>query len=235
MQSASDPFAQQNSPLVAGFAIAVFVFPGLGLLAYLGLSIPSWLWPLGLVIFALGLLLHFTIRRIVYIRSYQAAVLGLVAITYGVLLGVILSGNSLTGVRPFLILSTGGLQILTGIVVFRDNRRRYRTNSRKPFGSYGILDAKTGVVTRDTSNQHKDQEHRQTTLYTKLSRLAPMTAGLATLIVRSLSDSGINITIGLIALVCAFGAAGGTGGVIFYLFTSANWEQKHGMRMYVRR
>ena len=235
MQSTSDPFTQQNSLLVAGLAIAVFAFPGLGLLTYLGLSIPGWLWLSGLVIFAFGLLLHFATRRIVYIRSYQAAALGLVAVTYGVLLWVILAGSSLTGTRVLLVISIAGLQTLTGIVAFSDNRRRYRANPNKPFGPYGILDAKVGVVTRDTSNQYKDQERRQTTLYTKLSRLAPMTAGLAMLIARSLSDSAINIVIGLIALVCAFGAAAGAGGVIFYLVVSARWEQEHGMRMYVKR
>ena len=50
-----------------------------------------------------------------------------------------------------------------------------------------------------------------------------------------MSADGVTIVTGVVALVAAYGAALGIGGMWYYIVKALNWEREHGKRIYVQR
>jgi len=65
--------------------------------------------------------------------------------------------------------------------------------------------------------------------------LSPLIGGLSMLVVGQLSGFGINIVVGVIAGVAAFGLAAGAAGYLFWLIASTRWESENELRIIVKR
>jgi len=232
----SDPFVQQYSPMPITLGGSMAIYMGLGFLAYLGIGLPKWLWWLGTAMLCAGMVLGVATKRVVYIRAYQAAVMGIMALVHGTLL-LTVAGDAFTA-RPELVLAAmvGVSLLATGIGAYQHRRKSQPDIASWPVGHLlESFNAKTGAVTRGTSPQQVEQRERLSRGYARLDRLAPLIAGLAMLIAGRLGGSAISLAIALVAFVIAFGGAAGAGAIVFYLVAAICWERAKGIDVYVKR
>jgi hypothetical protein len=231
----SDPFVQQYSPIPIGLGSPVAVYMGLGFLAYLGVVLPNWVWWLGAAILCSGLVLGVATKRVVYIRAYQAIVMGVVALVHGTLLLTVASDAF--AVRPGLALAAvvGVTVLATGIGAYQHRRQSQPDIASWPVGHrLESFNAKTGAVTRRTSSQQVEQQERVSRGYARLDRLAPLIAGLAMLIAGRLEGSASTLAIAFVAFVVAFGGAAGAGAIAFYFVAAMRWERDTRINIWVK-
>jgi hypothetical protein len=124
---------------------------------------------------------------------------------------------------------------LTIIGAYRYKIHHAFNSSFYPIGPFTHFNKVSGTVTRARSTRGiAEQKHIQRG-YARLDRIGPIIAGLALLVAGSLSGFGINIAIGIIAFVTAFGVSAGATGILFYLIASLRWESEHGKQIIIER
>jgi len=104
-----------------------------------------------------------------------------------------------------------------------------------PIGPYADLNTVTGVVTRARSPRDIKEQQYVKGGYARMYWLSPLIGGLSMLVVGQLSGFGINIVVGVIAGVAAFGLAAGAAGYLFWLIASTRWESENELRIIVKR
>lgn len=227
------------SPLFAGVSggggIAV------GLLLHAALPIgdytpPLWAWLAALLVVpGAGLVLHITMRRVVYIKMFFAAVLAMATLAYGhlVLLVVTIGANSVVRllIAMLIAVALACVSIQTYVIFLKAPER-----STMPHEEIGVLDSANGLVDLSRFPPEAERWHRRWDKMTTLTRsLLPLIAGLAMLFVRSLSASGDVILVVLCASVMAVGTAVGVGRHLGFAVASRRWEEQHGMAIIIKR
>lgn len=117
----------------------------------------------------------------------------------------------------------------------------YWSNTRRPYLAAtpkrpaGTLDTNTGLVDPYKSpvsvQKHQDELANKNHL---VWRLAPLTAGLAMLLVRGLPDLGRALVMTLLAMTVAAGCATAAGSVLFFVVASRRWEFENGKLILVQ-
>lgn len=230
----SDPYTQQHSPLLFGVG-GLFLYVGIGFLVYLGLALPTWIWGSGLVILGVGFGLEIVTRRFTHVRIYQIFVACTLALTFGMVLWTVASNGRRWETRLLVAVIIAVSLAATAIGGYRNNLARRIGISANPVGPYGDFDPRTGMVTRDTSLQRRQEQERTERGYAWLRWAGPLIAGLSMAIASSLRGSALDLVIAMVALVTAYGSAAGAGAIWFYFRAARCWEREHGKRIYVKR
>ncbi len=235
MRQLTEPYRLYYSPLAMGCMGTFAVYLGLTLFAVQGMVAPSWIWLLGLSTPLSSLVLQVVSRRVIYVRAYQLTIFGLITLVYGTLLWAVVTLDRSYDFKLFASLVIVVMLIALVIGAYRISQKRHQ-RAQMPYGPVGTLDRKTGLVDPTISppniQRHQDRLEKQSAL---LWRLAPLTAGLAMLLVRGLPASADEVLVAIVAFTFAVLGAGGAGGYYFYLVASRRWEQEHGKLMYVKR
>lgn len=223
-----------DSPLLISISVTITIYLGLALCAVVGTTPPNWVWLSVLIFPVLGLFIHISVKRILVIRCFSITAFSSIVLVFSYLFWLIVTQNLEIIYRLLAgILITVTLAALA-IGLYRTNQRRpYLANM--PHGPSGTLDPKTGFVDPTVSppalQRQREQADRSTRL---LLRWAPLAAGLSMVFVRSLSASGITITILIIAFVVATGGAAAVGSLYYFFVASLRWEKKNGKQIQLR-
>jgi len=211
------------------------IYLGLILFAVQEMVAPSWIWLLGLLIPLSGLILQVVSRRVIYVRAYQLFIFGLITLVYGTLLWAVVTLDRSYDFKLFASLVIAVMLIALVIGAYRISQRRHQ-RTQMPYGPVGTLDKKSGLIDPTISppniQSRQDRLEKRSVL---LWRLAPLTAGLAMLLVRGLPRSGNAALVAIVALGFAVLGAIGLGGYCFFVVASKRWEQEHRKVMYVKR
>ncbi|MFZ1599269.1 MAG: hypothetical protein WBE17_14765 [Anaerolineae bacterium] len=208
---------------------------GFGLFTILAIIPSIWLWFAILLICLVGVALHITSKRVVYMRIYQVFIVGLMALTYGGLLWAALALHQSFQVRVMVGLLI--VVMLAGLAIGGYLNIRQRVDlQHMPFGPVGTMNEKTGVV--DPHHQAtpvQKQQDELNRLSSVLRRWNPLIAGLSMLLVSGLPSSGIALLIALMALATAVGGAVVTGGWFAPVVACLRWEREHGKHIVVKQ
>lgn len=217
-----------DSVILMSVSMTITIYLGLALCAVIGTTPPNWLWLSTLILPILGLFIHIKIKRILIIRSYYIITFSSTVFVFGYLFWLIVTQNLESIYRLLVGIVIGITLIALAVGIYRTNQRRpYLANM--PHGPSGTLNPKTGYVDPSVSPHALQLQREQTERSTRyLLRWAPLAAGLSMLFVRSLSASGITITVMIIAFVVAAGGAGAVGGLCYFFVASLRWEKKNG-------
>ncbi|MFZ1709441.1 MAG: hypothetical protein WAW20_12725 [Anaerolineae bacterium] len=235
-----DPRHARFSALFMGIISGIFMIPmGLSLFAAaptIGIVLPTWIWLLSVIgIPFVGILLHFSTRRLVHIKCFFVVLMVLLSLTYGTVAwyvltwGMVDSLSMIVGFGMLVVLSVVGLQ--TYEITLKSPERE-----KMPHEIIGILDQTTGVIDLSTeafSVQTRAKNIKRST--TLALRLAPLVGGISLLIVRSLPVTGDLILLLVVAFVFTTIGAIGAGSNLSYIVASRRWEQEHGKPILVKK
>jgi len=208
---------------------------GFGLFTIVAIIPPIWLWLVILLICLVGVALHITSKRVVYMRMYQVIIVGLMALTYGGLLWAALVLHQSFQVRVVVGLLI--VVMLAGMAIGGYLNLKQRVDlEHMPFGPVGTMNEKTGVVDpHHLAHSVQKQQDKLNRLSFVLRRWNPLVAGLSMLLVSGLPSSGIVLLIVLMALVTAIGGAVATGGWFAPVVACQRWEREHGKHIIVKQ
>lgn len=232
---ARNPYYRQYSPFFMGGIFVILIYLGLAILFY-QVSPPSgWSWFVPLLLLALAIALQLTTKRVVYIRLFQSMLMVIVSLIYGISFLVLIANHQSYNFKWL----TASLMTIMIILIYYAS---YRANAGRkylhdlPHGPVGTLDHRTGFIDPYKSPPliQKHQDELQSKRHV-VWRLAPLTAGLAMVLVRGLPSSGLNLLLIFLSLVVATGSSGGAGGALYYAIASRRWEVQNGKLMLVRK
>lgn len=229
-----DLYTSQYSTLNAAL-VGVVVLLAWGMLIYFGLLIPSWVWWSSLIFSLVGVGMYLFTRRLLMIRAFQMSGAGITALAFGLVFWAALSSRQSYELTLSLGVFIALTLAITALGAYYHNKRRLVGKTKNPVGMVGTLDPRTATIARENSGMGDETTEATNQSVNKMLRYGPAIAGLSLLFARSLSADGVVIVIGLVALVVAYGAALGAGGMWYYTVKAINWEREHGKRIYVKR
>ena len=233
LQKFKDPHYLLYSPMALGIAFIGSYLIGSVMLAYKSLNISSLLY-ISLALLIIGVILQLKSNRVLYIRIYQMVVTTILTIVYLVGATVFLTDGRPLWQKWFVVIVMIIIAVMRGVLAFFRTRRLY--TPAMPHGPLGILNSKTGVVDpTETSPKLQKQMDEYTNKANLVWKIIPLTAGLALVFVRGLSDSGGELVMTIIAIIVVVGASGSIGSVYAYIRAILCWEKRHGKRITVKR
>jgi len=222
----------QYSPFGWGVLIALSSLIGLAMLSYKSINVSVLLY-LSIGAMLAGIALQIRSRRIIYIRIYQMMIVFMQAVIFSIGAILLLIEDQKTAMK--LVIVTMVVTLFIGLVVFSFFRTRRVYASISPYGPFGVMNPKTGIVDPTHSipkiQKQIDKYDGKTNL---VWRLIPLTAGLALAFVGALSLSGKELVWAIGAIVIVAGDSLGIGSLAAYAAATLRWERKHGKYIIVK-
>jgi len=230
-----NPYYRQYSPFFTGVVFTIIVYIGLAILLYQVSNPAAWIWLTPLALLISAIVLQLSTNRVLHIRIFQFFLMITTITIFGNSLWLLMSINF---ILTYKIITAS----FTGILIMAMIVANYRISSKSdylhdlPHGPVGVLDWKTGLVNPYKSNpllkDHQDKFQRKNII---IWRLAPLTAGMAMMVVRGLSDSMLNLLIILLCLIVVAGISAGAGATLHYVIATRRWEIQYRKLIFVKR
>lgn len=223
------------SPLWFGVAGGVTVTLGLALFPALdeGMIPPIWAWLAALIAApSVGLLLHLTTCRVIYIKVYFVTTYGLIALVYG-------------GVVWYALISImGHAQLFVGLILMATliaiGWRAYLASLHSPeravmpHEEIGGLNQATGLVDPTHSPAiAREREIQWARSATWLRVVIPVSAALGVWLVRALPAHGDLVLVVIVASAIAIFSMMGAGKNLAFVVASMRWERAHGKHIFI--
>ena len=222
----------QYSSFGWGIMIALSSLIGLGMLAYKSINVSVLLY-LSIGAMLAGIALQIRSRRIIYIRIYQIMIVLMQAVIFSSGAILFLTEEQKTAMQ--LVIVAMVVTLFIGLVVFSFFRTRRNYTSISPYGPFGVMNPKTGIVDPTHSipkiQKQIDKYDGKTNL---VWRLIPLTAGLDLAFIGILSLSGKELVLVIGAIVIVAGDALGIGSLAAYATATLRWERNHGKHIIVK-
>ncbi|CAN5719636.1 hypothetical protein BH10CHL1_BH10CHL1_00610 [soil metagenome] len=222
-----DPIYINYSPFSLGCFTTCSLYFGIALMRIpIGVTIPGWLWFLGVPVLITGLAIQFLSRRVLWIRCYQAGTFLLNGAIYNFTMGVSGRSSKRCGASvygDYCSFDHGGSEVL----VFFKNIKRINV-TKMSYGSSGLLNPKTGIVDpMRLPAPVQAQWNKAASQSQAWKRWKPLIVGLSMFLVKVLPTAEVDIIMVCLELAWIILYAGAAGDAVAYIAEIMRWERAH--------